>query len=75
MDKIIYQIREENTKEEKSYGIEIIKNGVQIKYLPNVFNEKAHAEKLVETCNKYEISPIHILDIIDDMYYDIRQSI
>lgn len=74
MDDIIYRIREEYTSEQISYGVEIWENSVQIEYIPNVFTEKEYAERLVDNCNKYQASPIHIYDIIENMYFEIKNT-
>lgn len=71
---ILYRIREEHINGQISYGIEIWEDGVQIEYIPKVFIEKKHAEKLVDTCNEHQVFPIHIHDIIADMYFEIKNA-
>ena len=71
MENLIYQLKEENSNGQTSYGIEILENGIKTKYIPNVFAEKELAEKLIRRCNSYRIPPIHILDVIEDAYFDL----
>ena len=71
MYNLLYEVVEENSNGQTSYGIEILENGIKTKYIPNVFKEKELTEKLVNKCNTHRIPPIHILDLIEDAYFDL----
>jgi len=74
MNEIFYRIREDRENGQTSYGVEVWENNVLTEYIPNVFTEKGHAEKLVNTCNSYKVPSIHIRDIIENMYFEIYHT-
>ena len=51
-----------------SYSILIREKFKVVKYVPDVFSNKADAKKFVALCNKYRLSPIHVDDLIEDFY-------
>lgn len=58
-------------KKQISYEIEVIEGGKTVQCIPTKFTEEKHAKEFVNICNENEVEPIHILDIMDDMLYDI----
>lgn len=76
MKNVYYRLKKECTKSCNkkyiSYGVEIIENGVQTQYVSNVFAQKRYAKKLVHACNKYDVDPIHIYDVIENMSWEIK---
>ena len=46
------------------YGVDVPSENISI---PDIFCDLACAEKFVETCNKLELSPLHLRDVIDDI--------
>ena len=34
--------------------------------IPDIFTDYIEAQKFVDLCNRLEVSPIHIRDVIDD---------
>ena len=37
-----------------------------LRYIPNVFLDQQKAERLVETCNRLKLDPLHFLDVVQD---------
>ncbi len=56
---IVYGIETWMLKQDKYYLVE---------YIPDVFFEYERAEKFVNLCNSLKISPIHLLDLIEDEF-------
>ena len=48
------------------YGIELFKNGVEVIAIPDIFTDKSSAKKLVKLCNSCKLSPLHLMDVIED---------
>lgn len=70
---IIYQAVKENHNDMEcgtyvSYGIYAVDSRTDqiVKQVHDVFVSESKAEKFISQCNKYELSPIHLLDVIDD---------
>lgn len=63
-----YRLRSDTTIDEygKSrtvYGIELPDVNISIK---DVFCRREEAETFIEKCNRLDLSPIHLYDVIDD---------
>lgn len=52
--------------EYESYGIEIRKNGELVCRVSDISTDKDELERLAELCEREELSPIHIYDVIED---------
>lgn len=54
-----------------SYGITVYdcKENIrkQITYIPDVFTDIALAEKVIELCNKEQLDPVHLPELIEDV--------
>jgi len=75
MKKVVYKLKKECTTSHcVSYGVEVFENGIQTQYVPNVSNKKRYAKKLVRTCNKNHVDPIHLRDLIEDMSWEIMRA-
>lgn len=60
-------IADEEGKEYTVYGISTIShNGNIVKSVPDIFFDVKLAENLVTKCNKYKLSLVHLMDVIDD---------
>ena len=54
-----------------SYGISVSRETETVAYVPNISeNEKALAE-LVEKCNREQLEPIHLDDVIEDFCKEV----
>lgn len=70
---IIYQAVKENHNDIEfgayvSYGINAVDSRTNevVKRVHDVFVSESKAKEFISQCNKYELSPIHLLDVIDD---------
>lgn len=69
---VTYEIEETMQDKEmgkrKAYGINAYckETGKLLLSVPDVFIYKCEAEQFVILCNKNELSPIHLLDVISD---------
>ncbi len=72
MQNIIYRFRKNSRQ--KTYGIEIVEEGEPVQYIPDVFKKRRHIKKLVHICNKHDVSPMHIHDVIEDMKYEMNMA-
>lgn len=54
---------DEYGKSRTVYGIELPDVNISIK---DVFCKKEEAETFIEKCNRLDLSPIHLYDVIDD---------
>ncbi len=66
-----YQLREDKFEDESNqlhtvFGIDITDNGVVVRMIPNVFYCKEKGQSFVDLCNRLELDPIHIDDVIAD---------
>ena len=63
----VYRVTESSLVDEEGvlhrvYGIEVIQRST----IPDIFTDYIEAQKFVDLCNRLEVSPIHIRDVIDD---------
>lgn len=68
----MYRINEsvvidENKSEFKTYGITY-----QEKAIRDISINKIKIEKLIMLCNNLELSPLHLMDIVDDFLVDFK---
>ncbi len=74
--KFIYNFRENISSIDEEiytvYGIEtwMLKQDKYylVDYIPDVFFEYERAKKFVDLCNSLKISPIHLMDLIEDEF-------
>lgn len=71
-ERVKYEVVEKNLFSDelgsyKSFGI-TGKNelGEELVICPDVSPDRAFVEKLCERCNKFQLSPLHMLDVIED---------
>ncbi len=48
------------------YGIEAWKAGERIESVPNIFLHISDAEKLTELCNRLQLSPTQLREVVED---------
>lgn len=72
----LYRIRndvifDENDEKITVYGIDVLETTHNeektIKSVPDVFCSKSKAVTFIKLCNRLNLSPIHIMDVIDDI--------
>ena len=66
--KSTYSVRSDTFTDDQNqqhtvYGLDIL--GADS--IPNIFTTKAEAEQFSSLCNRLDLSPIHIHDVIDDI--------
>ena len=66
-----YKLREDVIFDEDNtthtvYGIDFFENGEKAKTVPDIFTDKRSAEELIRLCNFYKLSPLHLMDVIED---------
>lgn len=59
-------IFDEDNKAHTVYGIDLSENGIVKKSIKDIFFDSTSAERLVELCNSCNLSPIHLMDVIED---------
>ena len=57
---------DETGENHTTYGIITIINGETILSIPDISADKEKLEKLISTMNKYNLSVIHLHDVIED---------
>ena len=73
MSHLSYRLREDTVydEEEKShlvYGIELANERGEIEAcFPDLFCDRQKAKEFVSLCNQNQLSPIHLLDVIEDL--------
>ena len=69
----LYKLREDEVYDEESvvhtaWGVTVSDaHGEVLRSIGDVFLDKKRAEAFVEKCNKSQLSPIHLLDVIEDV--------
>ena len=58
------KITDDEHQERTVYGINVNQDEISI---PNIFTNKADAEHLASLCNKLDLSPVHIMEVIEDI--------
>lgn len=56
-------VTDENGHQYTAYGVDVPTEQISI---PDIFCDRTRAENFVNTCNKLDLSPIHIFDAIED---------
>lgn len=63
-----YSIRidviQDGDRKRTAYGLDIKPHGISI---PDIFTDRKPAEQLADACNRLDVSPIHIYEIIEDI--------
>ncbi|MBQ2828550.1 MAG: helix-turn-helix transcriptional regulator [Clostridia bacterium] len=60
-------IAEQNDNESYiTYGIKVFENNKLIKSVPDVFTDETKAVRFVNTCNRIQLSPVHLENFIED---------
>ncbi len=62
----LYITEQDDGESYTTYGIKIFENNKLIKFVPGVFLNKTEAVKFVNTCNRIQLSPIHLEEFIED---------
>ena len=61
---------DEEVGEYSAYGVRISRidseECEQVRYISNVFIDEQDAKKFVEACNRLQLSPVHIDDVVQD---------
>lgn len=69
-----YTVKESLYREEvgsfTAYGIGVCENNPckreTLEYIPDVFLDKQKAERFVVMCNRLQLDPLHLLDVVED---------
>ncbi len=59
-------IKDEEGKEQPVYGIEVWLEEAVVRAIPDLMTDFNRINHLVVLCNKLELSPIHLSDVIED---------
>lgn len=67
-----YTIRKDEVQDESGqthtvYGVEAWLGAKKIRCIPDVFFVRRRAEDFVYRCNTYELSLVHLMDVIEDV--------
>ncbi len=62
----LYIIEQENNETYITYGIKVYENNQVIKAVPGVFLNKMAAIDFIATCNRIQLSPVHLENFIED---------
>ena len=55
---------DENDQTYTAFGIEYPEEDL---YIPDVFLDRERAEEFVALCNKLDLNPLHIFDVLEDI--------
>ena len=68
-----YQIREDHCLDEDGthvtvYGIEVYETQSSVPLLSyaDLFTDKRKAQELIDLCNRLELDPVHLTDVVED---------
>ncbi len=79
MERIVCKLKQEiiSLKGENRpvYTVEVMGSDTRTPSLIVLFTQEYYAQKLASLCNEYDIDPIHILDIMEDLLYDVEMKI
>lgn len=63
----LYIAEQDNNSEAYiTYGIKVFENNKVIKTVPGVFLNETEAVKFITTCNRIQLSPVHLENFIED---------
>ncbi len=54
----------------QSYSIVVKNDGAVTEKVPNAFLDERYAEKIVSLCNRLQLSPIHIYEVVENAIYN-----
>lgn len=57
-------VTNENDQTYTAFGIEYPEEDL---YIPDVFFDRERAEEFVALCNKLDLNPLHIFDVLEDI--------
>lgn len=57
-------VTNENDQTYTAFGIEYPEEDL---YIPDVFFDRERAEEFVALCNKLDLTPLHIFDVLEDI--------
>ena len=65
----MYKIKEklvtnDNNQTYTSFGIEYPEENL---YIPDIFSDRKCAEDFIALCNRLDLSPVHIFDVLEDI--------
>ena len=68
---IFYKIRQDQLKDEDigryiSYGIDVVENEAILRSVKDITTDEARLSGLVDLCNKLQLSPVQLDDVIED---------
>lgn len=63
-------VTDENCNIHTVYGIDAWEEDICVMSVKDIFICRNKAEKLVYLCNKFELSTIHLMDVVCDMLED-----
>ena len=68
---IFYKIRQDQLKDEDigryiSYGIDVVENEAVLRSVKDITTDEARLSGLVDLCNKLQLSPVQLDDVIED---------
>ena len=68
---IFYKIRLDQLKDEDigryiSYGIDVVENEAVLRSVKDITTDEARLSGLVDLCNKLQLSPVQLDDVIED---------
>ncbi len=58
---------DENGVKHTVYGMEVHQNGRVMRAIADIFFDKKRALHFVELCNRLQLDPIHLDDVIEDI--------
>ena len=62
----LYIAEQETDETYIAYGIKVFENNKVIKSVPGVFLNKTDAIEFIATCNRIQLSPVHLENFIED---------
>ena len=62
-------VNDENGKTFLTFGIALFKGQKILKYFPSISIHRERVLKLVDLCNRFDLNPIHIEDVIEDFFF------
>ena len=77
-ESVRYEVRTDRVTDEEGsvhlvYGVSAYgEKGRLLQSVPNVFCDLAMATDFVDACNRFQLCPIHLMDVIEDTLSDPR---
>lgn len=66
MNQVLYKLTQEKQNEEISYGIAVYQ---KIQQICHITNNKEELTNLITLCNRNQLSPIHLKDVVEDFFF------